>query len=323
MNREKLIIILNIGHEIVIAIGILIFVTLSVFLFIHWMPGSDADSWSINIGTTSQVSQSIFFKYIHWFIKAIRFDFGFSLSQPSEVITIIRHCFPVTILLLFGALAVSVFLSLLIGILGAIYESNIFVKSLNSLSSLFSSIPVYLLGMAAFVGVYTYLRSQQFNVDYSEIWRLERIQEQKFFISIFLYLIPPALLGIGNGNLIELCAGIKNSIQSILNTEYIKAVRARGASVTKHVAKNHLFDLVSLIDARITYLISGAVVIENVFNWHGLGMLGVTTAKNYDYPVIMALVLLFSYIVLFVRICKVLLFYLLDPRMRSDNKINV
>ena len=121
-------------------------------------------------------------------------------------------------------------------------------------------------------------------------------------------------------NLIELSVGIKNNINKILDTEFIRAVRARGASVTKHITKNLLLDLISIFDSRITYLISGAVIIENVFNWNGLGRLGVNAAKDYDYPTIMALVLLFTCLVLFARICKVTLFYLIDPRKSRQSR---
>ncbi len=323
MNRKKIILILNFGYEITKALSIFVFVTLGVFLFIHWMPGSEADSWYIDSSNINHENQLIFIKYINWLYKAIQLDFGFSLRKSSYVIDGIYHSFPVTIYLLVGASLVSIILSLAIGILWATSESNFFVRSLCLTSNIFSSIPIYLLGMGAITGVYFYLKSQHIHPDYMGIWRLGNIQEQKFLLSFVMFLIPPTLLGVGNGNLIELSVVIKDSIKKILNTEFIKAVRARGASVTKHVAQNLLLDLISLIDARITYLISGAVIIENVFIWNGLGWLGVEAAKENDYPVIMALVLLYSCIIIFVRICKISLFYLIDPRMRANSNVTV
>ena len=321
MNKKKLFLIISIGYEVSKALCLFFFVTLGVFLFIHWMPGSQADSWYIESGTTDHENQLIVIKYFKWLFNAFQLDFGSSNERPYPVIEEIYHIFPVTVYLLLGALLVSFGLSLVIGVFWATRESNFFVQCILFFSNFISSIPIYLLGMGAITLIFLHISKQNIQVDFLEIWRLGQIKEQTFPLSFIMYLIPPTLLGIGNGNLIELSAVINDNIRKILNAEYIKAVRARGASVTKHVARNFLSGLVSLIDARITYLISGAVIIENVFFWEGMGKRGVDAAIDYDYPVLMALVLMFTCIVIFVRIFKVLFLYLIDPRARTYSNL--
>ncbi|MCE5251896.1 ABC transporter permease [bacterium] len=329
MTRKEILLVLNFAREIAKAVSIFVFVTLSVFLFIHWMPGSNADEWSLDPGSAARTDQPVFLKYCTWLGKAVQLDFGFSLTHPAKVSTAVFKCFPVTMLFLSVALVIAVLSSLLIGVLWATNESHPFVRFLRFVSYLFSSIPVYILGMVAFVLVFLYIRTNKVNVDYNEFWNIDRVIDQKFPLWIVMYIIPPALLGIGNGNLIELSGGIRSSVRTVLNTEFIKAVRARGASVTRHVARNLLLDVVSLIDARITYLISGAVILENVFNWNGLGKLGVDAAMAFkysqeyivDYPLVLAVVFVFTCIVIFSRIMKIFLFYLIDPRIRASTAV--
>ena len=105
-----------------------------------------------------------------------------------------------------------------------------------------------------------------------------------------------------------------------LSSEFVEAARARGLSerrvLLKHVLRNSLIAMITVLGVNIGFLISGAVVVENVFSIPGLGSLMVTSIISRDYPVIVALTLVFAVIVIIVNLLVDLSYALLDPRIR-------
>jgi peptide/nickel transport system permease protein len=117
-----------------------------------------------------------------------------------------------------------------------------------------------------------------------------------------------------------LLRSLRASLIETLSTEFIEAARARGLSqrrvILKHVLRNSLIAMITVLVVNIGFLISGAVVIENVFAIPGLGSLMVTSIVARDYPVIIALTLVFGVAVVFVNLLVDLSYALLDPRIR-------
>lgn len=139
------------------------------------------------------------------------------------------------------------------------------------------------------------------------------------FASLVLSLTLPAVT-IGFYLAPVLLRSLRASLIETLAAEYIEAARARGLSerrvLLKHVLRNSLIAMITVLGVNIGFLISGAVVVENVFAIPGLGSLMVSSIIARDYPVIVALTLVFGVIVMVVNLLVDLSYAILDPRIR-------
>jgi len=113
---------------------------------------------------------------------------------------------------------------------------------------------------------------------------------------------------------------IRSNLQEVIRQDYIRTARAKGLGewpvVVKHAFRNSLIPLVTLVGLTLPTLLSGSVILEQIFNWPGMGQLFFSRVQERDYPVIMALVLLFSTLVLIGNLLADLLYALVDPRIR-------
>jgi peptide/nickel transport system permease protein len=113
---------------------------------------------------------------------------------------------------------------------------------------------------------------------------------------------------------------IRAQMLEVLNQDYVRTARAKGITETnvqmRHAFRNAILPLVTLVGLSIPNLFGGAVVIESVFGWPGIGSLLITSAQNRDYTVVMGLAVFFSVIVIFANLLTDLLYGVADPRVQ-------
>jgi dipeptide transport system permease protein len=112
----------------------------------------------------------------------------------------------------------------------------------------------------------------------------------------------------------------RSSMLEILSEDYVRTARAKGlrpwAVLSNHALRNALIPLVTVIGLQFGYILGGAVVIETVFTWPGVGLFTIQAITNRDYPVVQAAVLILSSAVVIINLLVDLLYGLLDPRIR-------
>src|SRR5690606_15337690 len=115
----------------------------------------------------------------------------------------------------------------------------------------------------------------------------------------------------------------RNSMLDTFREDFVRTARAKGNSeftvVTKHVLRNAALPLITIIGLQFGVLLMGAVVTEIIFDWKGLGDLLLESVQRRDYPIIQALVLLFSGIYLMVNLATDVIYGIVDPRIRVSN----
>ncbi len=115
---------------------------------------------------------------------------------------------------------------------------------------------------------------------------------------------------------------LKSSMLEVMNSDYIRTARAKGASekrvVWRHVVRNALIPVVTFGGIDIGYLLAGVVLIETTFNWNGMGLLAFNAIENQDIPVIMGTVLLLAFIVVLFNLLVDITYGFIDPRIRYD-----
>ncbi|MFA4863602.1 MAG: ABC transporter permease, partial [Bacteroidales bacterium] len=114
----------------------------------------------------------------------------------------------------------------------------------------------------------------------------------------------------------------RSSLLDVLSQDYIRTARAKGLSefrvITRHALKNALNPVVTAVSGWFASLMAGAVFVEYVFDWKGIGVVIVDALEKYDFPVIMGTVLFISVILIIINILTDITYALLDPRVRLE-----
>ncbi|MDH5378641.1 MAG: ABC transporter permease, partial [Gammaproteobacteria bacterium] len=106
------------------------------------------------------------------------------------------------------------------------------------------------------------------------------------------FMIPVFVLGLGSGVISEVVRSVRLEVARVMSEEYIRTARAKGAAIWKHAFKEgFLLPLTEIVAAKIPFMIGGAIIVEQVFNWPGMGRMAWQAAQDRDFPVIMGIAL--------------------------------
>ncbi|MNI75471.1 Glutathione transport system permease protein GsiC [compost metagenome] len=131
-------------------------------------------------------------------------------------------------------------------------------------------------------------------------------------------ILPVMVLGIGMAG--KKMRYVRSSVLEILDQDYLRTARAKGVReflvVNKHALRNALIPIITVVGLEIPSLLGGAVVIEQIFSWPGLGQLTIGSISNRDYPTLMALNMMAALIVLFSNLLTDIVYSIVDPRIK-------
>jgi ABC-type dipeptide/oligopeptide/nickel transport system permease component len=128
--------------------------------------------------------------------------------------------------------------------------------------------------------------------------------------------VPVVVLGLGNGTVSEVTRHLRSHIENVLSEDYMRTARAKGASIFRHLYKDGLvMPLSSLLASKVPYLLSGAIVVEEVFNWPGMGRLAWESAGARDYPVLLGVTLVSALIVRGAHVLKQAIQVSVNPQL--------
>ncbi len=307
-------------------IPILFGISLVVFALVQLEPGDAVDAMipPDAIGVTPAMRQQLRqqlgldqpapIRYVYWLKNAVRGNFGYSLGTRQPITSLIGQRMPATLLLVGFALLMSIVLGTAIGVLSAVKQYS----WLDYLVTLFSfswlSIPSFFLGLVViFIFAVKLNWFPAFGISSPGVTGSAVIWDR------FHHLLLPGLtLGL------ELTAALTRYIRSglleVLSSDYLRTARAKGLRewrvVVRHGLRNALIPAITVIALRIPVLFSGAVVVETVFQWPGLGTLTLSAANQRDYPLIMALALMLTGIVVVSNFLADVAYMIVDPRIR-------
>lgn len=289
----------------------LLIVAVLVFLFVHLLPGdparlaagADADPETVelvrsDLGLDLPMPQ----QFVRFFSHALQGDFGLSIRSKRPVSTEISERFAPTFWLTMAAMGWSVLLGLALGMMSAVWRNRWPDRLGMTLAVSGISFPSFALGM---------LLMQLFSVQLGWLptvgadgWRH--------------YILPSLTLGAGVAAV--MARFTRSSFIDILKEDYVRTARAKGLSetvvVVKHALRNALIPVVTMMGLQFGFLLGGSIVVEVVFNWPGMGRLLVDAVEMRDYPVIQALVLLFSLEFILINLVVDLLYAIINPTIR-------
>jgi peptide/nickel transport system permease protein len=136
----------------------------------------------------------------------------------------------------------------------------------------------------------------------------------------WLYMLLPVLvLGVGNGTISEVIRTLRQEMRRVLAEDYIRTARAKGASVWKHAFKEGLLiPVTEIVASKIPFILGGAVIVEQVFNWPGMGRMAWQAAQDRDYPVIMGIAILSAVLVRLGSLFQSVVYVAVNPRASKE-----
>lgn len=317
------------------AIPTVIGVTLLTFLLMHAAPGDPVQLMTFNPQNTAAdrerlrrelcLDRSLPEQYLIWLIGdsqgvcrqrgLLRGDFGTSFRDRRDVLELILERVPATLQLTGSALIVGVAAGMAIGLAAAIRRASLFDNVSRFFSVLFDAIPSFWFGLMLIM-----LFSVQLG------WlpvggRAPLNDPNPGLIERLRYLAMPCLV-LAVTWVAIISRYMRAQSLEVINQDYVRSAFAKGLPdktvYRRHVARNALVPIVIILGPAITGLLSGAVVIERIFSWPGLGRLAVDAVSARDYPVVMGTVLVGAVLVILGTLLADVLLVVVDPRIRLE-----
>jgi peptide/nickel transport system permease protein len=247
---------------------------------------------------------------VRWYGRLVRGDLGESIFLRMPVTAAILDRVEPTLLLTLFSIAIAIVVGVPAGVLSARYHNTATDQALMAVALLGVSIPNFLLGLL-FILFFSVWLGWFPVAGYSPL-------EYGWAMTLRSLVLPAFALGLVQSALIARIA--RSSMLDVLREQFITAGRAKGlgerAVVYKHALKNAMIPTVTIIGISFAILISGAVVVETVFNIPGLGRLIISAVLRRDYPVIQGVVLCIAFLYMLINLAVDLSYVLFDPRVR-------
>jgi len=326
-------------RRLLLLVPILLGLSILVFLWIRALPGGPAQALLGERATAQSIKQiehqygldkPIHVQYLRYLQRVSRLDFGDSVTTRRAVSFEIRQRFPATVELALSSMLFAVLLGIPLGFVAAKRYGGV-VDNLSLVTSLLGiSIPVFFLGI-----LLKYVFSVKLGL-LPTVGRLNPLIEidhpTKFYVldSILAgnpaalwdslkHLVLPAI-ALGSIPLAIIARITRAAVLDVQNEDYVRTARAKGLAPRvvdmRHVLRNAMLPIVTIVGLLVGFLLAGAVLTETVFAWPGLGTWLVEAIKSRNYPVLQGGILFVALIFVLVNLLVDISYAILNPRIR-------
>jgi peptide/nickel transport system permease protein len=282
------------AREVAVTALLLLGVSVVVFGILYLSPGDpfglllegqmSAGAPGSGVREAMGVPKAWYAQYLSWLAGMLRGNFGASIRTGLPVLNEISRVGLNTLLLTLGSMAVTLLVAVPIALYAAVRGVNRISFPLTMAAYVVSALPVFWLG---YVVIYLFLH--KFGIFPLASGSPGSAQGTN---RIYL-LLPIVVLGLGNGTLSEVVRHLREEMGRVLSEDYVRTARAKGASVWNHAFKEgFLIPVTEIVASKIPFILGGAVIVEQVFNWPGMGRMAWQAAQDRDFPVIMGIAVL-------------------------------
>lgn len=312
-----------IQRRLVISIPVLIAVTMIIFGLLHLSPGDPLDAYAPPDRPMPEAQREalrerlglhrpIPVQYVYWLGEAVQGNLGYRTKNLRPVSSsIVSHIGP-TLLLMAAGMGIGIAAGILLGILAAVRQYSILDMVLTVFAFLGISTPAYLAGLLGL-----FLFSLKFDLFPSGGFSTAG---QPFSVLDHLHhlILPATILSLNYVAMIMRYT--RSSLLEVLGQDFVRTARSKGLGervVTgSHALRNALLPVVTIIGASIPNLLGGAVFIESIFSWPGMGRLFLDGVQSRDFPLIMGMTLVLATAVLLANLATDVAYAFIDPRIR-------
>jgi peptide/nickel transport system permease protein len=307
-------------RRLVQAIVVVLLVSVIVFVLLHLLPGGPARAILGQTATQAQVAafnraqgydRPIPVQYLSYLGQLLHGQLGYSYQRNESVGTLLAERIPKTLLLTVVGIVVALIIAIPLGLLQAVRRNRLVDYVLTAVTFVLYAMPLFFLGLLLIIGFSQDLR-----------WFPSQAPQSDSLLAVLSQ--PAALvLPVATLALVTIAAFsryVRSAVLDNLSEDYVRTARAKGALegrvLIRHVTRNALVPVVTLLGVYIPYLFSGSLVVEAIFNYPGMGLLFWNAAQTRDYPVLLGVALVVSVATVVGSLLVDIAYVFLDPRVR-------
>jgi peptide/nickel transport system permease protein len=310
-------------RRVLIAVPALLGISVVLFSVLALAPGDPFEELVTNPNVPPEVAMRlraqfglddpVLVRYVRWLGAMLKGDWGFSFVSRMNVETLILQRLPTTIVVLGTAQLLAILVALPIGTLSAMRPYSIFDQIATTLAFVGFSLPTFFTGLLFILLFSIYLDWLPFiyRADIAATgwrWYWEHLRQA---------IMPVAVLGLFQGA--QLTRFVRSAVLDVIRLDYVNTARAKGLSegvtVVKHVVRNALIPVVTLVALQVPGIFTGAVITEQIFRVPGIGSLLIASILANDTPVVMAITFVFACLVVLFNLIADVVYGWLDPRI--------
>jgi peptide/nickel transport system permease protein len=309
-------------RRLLLAVPVLFGVSVLVFAVLHLAPGDPA---AIMLGAQATkedvvrlhrdlgLDQPLVIQYVRWMGHVLQGDLGRSIPLGRAVLPEVLLRFKATLVLTAGALLIAILLGLAAGIVSAVKQYTWLDRISMGVAVTGVSLPVFWTGIMLILLFALQLR-----------WFPSSGMSSPYgsgVADVLWHLVLPAVT-LGTASAAALARLTRSSVLEIIRQDYVRSARAKGlaerAVIARHVLKNAINPIITVLGLQVGFLLGGAILTETVFSWPGLGSMMVRAIQARDYPLVQGGVLLIATTFVLVNLVVDLLYAVFDPRIRYE-----
>lgn len=300
-----------IAKRLLHTVYVMLAVSVVIFLLLRVVPGDPAQMLLGEMANEERIAETrhslgldrpLPIQYAIFMGGLLRGDLGTSIARNTPVLPLVLSKVPATLQLALAAFGIGVVFAIPLGVISAYYRESRFDYAASFVALLGQSVPVFWSG--AMLVLLFAVNLHLLPTSGSGTWQ---------------HLVLPAT-ALGAYVMALTMRLVRSGMLDALGEDYIRTARAKGLAerrvVMRHGVMNMLIPVVTVLGLQLGALLGGAVVTETVFSWPGLGSLAIEAISSRDYPVVQAVVLVVSFVYVFLNLGVDVLYALLDPRIR-------
>ncbi|HXH42694.1 MAG TPA: ABC transporter permease [Bradyrhizobium sp.] len=310
-------------RRLLIAIPSLLGISVVLFVVLALAPGDPFSELATNPNVPPEVQAAlrakfglddpIYLRYLHWLNAMLHGDWGFSFVSRMDVDTLILQRLPATLYVIGSAQILALLIAIPVGVYAATKPYSLFDQIANTLAFVGFSLPTFFTGIL-FILIFSVTLDWLPFVYTTDIkatgirWVLEMVRQA---------IMPVAVLGLFQAA--SMTRFVRSAMLDVIRLDYVTTARAKGLGqatvIIKHVMRNAMIPVVTLIALQMPAVFGGAIVTEQIFRIPGIGSLLISSILSNDTPVVMAVTFVFACLVVLFNLIADVLYGWLDPRI--------
>jgi len=318
-------------RRLIQSIPILFILSVMLFFIVRAAPGGPLSAAARNPNVSKEqiellkkqlgLDQPLPVQYVRWMGDMLRGDLGDSIKFRRPVAEMIAERIPNTLILVGVSFLVTLLIALPVGILSARKPYSWFDYLATTLTFIGQSVPVYWLGLALILVFYVGIKNPLTGLPLFPAGGMRTVGQDTTLLDLLWHLVLP-VTALSAGWTAWYSRFLRSSLLDVLHEDYIRTARAKGLVENlvyyRHALRNAILPLVTLIALDLPSLFAGALFIETIFAWPGMGRLFWDAARGRDYPVLLGVVMIDAVLIVGCNILADLFYGLLDPRVKYD-----
>jgi peptide/nickel transport system permease protein len=314
-------------RKIIYSILLLLAVIILNFLLLHIAPGDPVDTLVGEMGGATEeliaqlradygLDKSVPRQLFTHIVRMAQGNLGESFSYDQPVLQLILERLPATLILVVTALVLAILIGTLLGVIAAQKPKSFFSGFVTVVSLAGYAAPVFWTGIMLLI-LFSYLLPLFPSFGMNEVGTTGSAFDR--FLDVLHHLVLPAI-SLASIYLAVYSRMARASMMDVLGSDYIRTARSKGLSesviIYKHALKNAVLPVVTMAGLQFSQLIAGAVVIETVFSWPGMGQMAFEAILRRDHPLLLGILFFSTLLVIVVNLLTDMTYRVLDPRIK-------